>query len=164
MSKSANKIVAVCDKIDDAISAIVDESMELEKTGDVPDILRFYESIRSAYEALDAAKKRLGSTVDIMSKKVIPEAMGNAGVKTITMEDIGYRFTVSQRYFCSMPNKEDGMEWLRKNGAGDLIQPTVNSGTLSSWAKNRLEEEGLDLPENLFNVTLIPTTSMTKAK
>jgi hypothetical protein len=57
--------------------------------------------------------------------------------------------------------KEIGIEWLRSNNAEDLIQETVNSQSLSRFAKD-LIEEGRELPEDIFNVAIIPNTSRTK--
>jgi hypothetical protein len=55
------------------------------------------------------------------------------------------------------------MNWLRDNGAESLIIETVNAQTLASYAKSVMEEEGKDLPHNLFKTNILTYTSITKA-
>lgn len=159
-----DKVVDVCDKIGDTLDEIDTLINQVEAESDLLQLCRNFYHLRRVKDALEALGKKAGSTIDDMAKRAIPDMMESKDVRNITLDDIGYRFTKSARMFCSMPDKEKGMEWLEQNGAGDLIVPTVNAQTLSSWAKERLEVEGLDLPDDLFKVTTIPNTSMTKAK
>lgn len=159
-----DKILDICPKISAHLLALKDLTAELEKAANLPDILTHYKAIYEIVDALDGVKKQAGKMKDDMSKRIIPEVMSAEDVKTITMDGLGRRFTISHRYFCSMPDKPAGFKYLRSNGAGDIIQETVNASTLAAWAKNRLVEEGLDLPEDIFNVNIIPSVSMTKAK
>ena len=48
--------------------------------------------------------------------------------------------------------------------SNSLVTETVNSSTLSAAAKFELEEHGREFPEELFNVALVPTTSVTATK
>lgn len=143
---------------------LAEKTLAKAKTGSLPDILHFFESERDKYDALDGCRKRLNALIENMSREDIPEMMRDAGVRTITLDDIKRRFTVAQRFNASMPDKDIGMAWLRENGAGALIQETVNAQTLSSWAKNRIEEEGLDLPADKFKVSTMAYTSSTAVK
>jgi hypothetical protein len=142
----------------------IDELVKQARRGSLPDALRFWKLISDQYDELDKQRKRVYQAIEDMSRKTIPEMMEEQGIKTITLEDIGYRFTVAQRYSCSMPDKEAGMAWLKANGLGDLIQPTVNAQTLSSAAKKRLEDDGLEMPTDLFNTSWMAYTSATKAR
>jgi hypothetical protein len=58
--------------------------------------------------------------------------------------------------------KEAAFEWLRENGLGELITETVNASTLSAQARKMLED-GTELDADIFNVSVFPTTSITKA-
>jgi hypothetical protein len=150
-----------------ALRAVADELEGLTaqiRRGGLPDALRFWKLTGEEYDQFDKERKRIYEALESLSRKTIPEMMEEQGIKTITLEDIGYRFTVSQRFSCSMPDKEAGMAWLKANGLGDLIQPTVNAQTLSSAAKKRLEDEGLEMPTDLFNTSYMAFTSATKAK
>lgn len=59
--------------------------------------------------------------------------------------------------------KEAGYWWLRCNDLGDIITETVNASTLSAVARKRLDD-GFDMPEEHFNVAILPSTSITKVK
>lgn len=137
---------------------------DVKKASAISDVLRWYYQMKKEYDEFDEQRKRVYEALEDLSRKVIPEMMAEEGVKTITLEDIRIRFTVSQRFTCSMPDKEGGMNWLRENGLGDLIQETVNSGTLSSAAKKRIEEDGLEMPALFFNTSTSAFTSATAVK
>ena len=50
-----------------------------------------------------------------------------------------------------MLDKDKGMAWLRETGNGGLIIPTVNAGTLSSFAKGETLA-GHPLPSDIFKI------------
>ncbi len=145
--------------------AVAPRAQECEQS-DVLQVVRAWHHLRSSYEQLDAHRKQIGETLERMSREVIPTLMEEAGVKTVTLDDVGYRFTVSARLSASIPQdvKADAYDWLRENDYGDLIIETVNSSTLASFAKNLIEEEGKELPPELFKLTTMKYTSATKVK
>lgn len=126
-------------------------------------LIRFFDKFRKAADAFSEAKKAITDIHDKLSRDMIPEAMRAAGVKTVTVVGVG-RVTISHRYSCTMIDKDKGMEWLRTTGHGDLIQETVNSSTLAAFSKNLLQEEGKELPADLFKVGTSPFTSITKGQ
>jgi hypothetical protein len=142
----------------------INERLPAVRAGNLGDALRFYADLKTKYELLDEQRKRIYEQIETVSRKTIPEMMEEQGIKTITLDDIGYRFTVQQRFSVSMPDKDAGMIWLRKNGLENLIQETVNAGTLTAAAKKRVEQDGLDMPPELFNMSYMAITSMTKVK
>jgi hypothetical protein len=147
-----------------AIAGHVEEEIAGIKKMPLQDVLRYWHLLSDAYEALDKERKRVYAAVENLSRGTIPEMMQEQGVRSMTLDDLGYRFTVSQRFSCSMPDKDAGMKWLRENGLGDLIQETVNSGTLSSAMKRLIENEGREPPADYFNTNYMSYTSATKAK
>jgi hypothetical protein len=62
-----------------------------------------------------------------------------------------------------MIDKPLGLDWLRNSGNGSLIQETVNSNTLAAFAKNLNDEEGKELPGEIFKTSIMTVTSITKA-
>jgi hypothetical protein len=62
-----------------------------------------------------------------------------------------------------MLDKQLGMDWLRNTGNESLIQETVNSSTLAAFAKSKTEEEGKELPSDIFKTSVMTYTSITKA-
>lgn len=138
--------------------------------------------VKDQYEKLDAEKKKLGEFLELLKTSKIPDAFEREKIKTFTMED-GTRVTKSERTTCTILEQTAAYEWLRKNGYKDIIKETVNAQTMGSVAKEILSnqpepiydenkeivgytqvEGPSDLPEDLFNVKIQATTSVTKGK
>ncbi len=114
--------------------------------------------------------KDLTRRYDELRKELIPEAMQVAGLVTdagkgkystasgATVSLRGDMFVGIQR-----GQEETAHEWLRKNGHGALIKPTVHSSTLRAFGK---EQTGLGkpLPETLFNVFAFTYAVITKPR
>lgn len=157
------RLVDVCDQIAALSGTIRNEMNDILGGGDHIELIRHFNNTRGALERIKMSREALQQMADDMSYVRIPDAMRIAGVKTITIEDVG-RVTISHRYSCSMIDKEAGFKWLRDTGNGGIIQETVNSSTLGAFAKNVVEEEGKELPDDIFKVSITATTSITKAK
>lgn len=125
--------------------------------------IRHFNELRSINARIKESREALSEIEDRLSTQDLPEQMRAAGVKTVTVEGVG-RVTISHRFSASMLDKDRAIQWLRDNGHESLIQETVNSSTLSAFAKNLLSEEGKELPSELFKTGTMPFTSITKAK
>lgn len=139
------------------------DTEESVKTNDHVNVITHFDHLRLACERIKEAREALKEIEDALSRVNIPEVMSAAGVKTVTIIGVG-RATVSQRFSASIIDKDAGFKWLRDNGYPSLITETVNSSTLAGFAKNMLQEEGKDLPPEIFKVGMIPYTSITKVK
>lgn len=126
-------------------------------------LVTHFDSLRHVNELVKEAREALSEMADLLSTRDIPDLFRDKKVKTLTVEGVG-RCTVSYRYSCSMLNKDAGFQWLRNNGHGGLIQETVNAQTLGSFAKNLIETEGKDMPDDIFKTGQSPYTSITKVK
>lgn len=126
-------------------------------------LVRHFVQVRDVAESVKIVREAMYKIEDALSREKIPEAFRNAKVKTVTVEGIG-RVTISARWGCSMLDPEKGMEWLRNNELGGIIRPTVNAQTLAASAKNLMEEQGKEMPEDLFKTSINSYTSITKAK
>lgn len=132
------------------------------QVGKLEDACRHYFLISEQYEALDEIRKKIGAQLDFMSREVIPEIMSERGVRNITLDDVQRQFSKSVRVSASMANKEAAMKWLVDNEYGDLIQQSVNSSSLSSFAKQYIEETQKDLPD-CFKISTMTVTQMRKS-
>lgn len=121
-----------------------------------------YFGTKELYEDLDKAVKRVYHFNDGLNKFLIPERLRAHNMDGIRVPAIGRSFSIVEKTSASMVDKEKAFEWLRENGQGDLIQETVNAGTLASFCRNMLLEMGIEPPPELFKVTTYSTTSMTK--
>lgn len=132
------------------------------QVGKLEDACRHYFLIGEQYEALDEIRKKIGAQLDFMSREVIPEIMVERGVRNITLDDVQRQFSKSVRVSASMADKPQALDWLRENGYGDLIQSSVNSSSLSSFAKQYIEETQKDLPD-CFKISTMTVTQMRKS-
>lgn len=131
-------------------------------------VIKHFAAVRAAVETIKTARKALEEIEDNLSKNQIPDIVRALKEKTgekppFNIEGVG-RVTVANRYSCSMIDKAAGFDWLRGNGHGGLITETVNSSSLSSFAKEYLEDKGMELPDDIFKVGTQSYTSITKAK
>lgn len=136
--------------------------LERSRTLAVPDLLRQYWAIGEKYEKLDIERKAMNAMLEAISRHTVPEILETEGVKTISLEDIRRRFTVSTRFNCTMLDADAGKAWLRANGHEAIITETVNSSTLSAFAKSQIQEQGNELPAEIFKQSLMRYTSVTK--
>lgn len=145
-------------------STAFNAAMAEAKKGKLTDCLKMWFMSREDYDALDVIRKQLHKALEDVSRITIPEFMAEEGVKSTSLEDIGYRFTVSQKVSASIaPDKKDAAyAWLRETGNAVIITETVNASTLSSFVRKRVQDEGLEVPEDLFKVSTMAFTSATK--
>ncbi|NBS71071.1 hypothetical protein EBT31_19515, partial [bacterium] len=134
----------------------------IESLTQTSQFLTLYDVVRTMHDRLEEAEKTLSRCVQLLSTSVLPRRFQEEGISTITMKELGARFTVSTRMTASMLDKDMAIEWLEENGYGDLVKPTVNSSTLSKFAAEYVLEKGQDLPDDLFKVGSIQITSRTK--
>ena len=145
-----------------AATMIQDDTAAVIATQDHIEVIKHYNSVRIAVELIKEAKKGLEAIEEKLSREEVPTVMRANNIKNIFLEDIG-RVQLNNRYSCSITDKPKGYAWLRANNAESLIQETVNSSTLSSFAKHYMEDEGKELPaEEGFKVSTMTFTSITK--
>ena len=108
-------------------------------------------------EALSETNKRL----DEIRVKLIPDAMVDADIRTITFEGLG-RVQLAMDLYASIKDKEAGYAWLTEHGYDGLIVPYVHPSTMKSAFKKALQQ-GQEFPEELFTVTPFMRASIVKA-
>lgn len=141
------------------------QGLEALRRGQVSEALVHFKQLKDGYDQLDAPRKELNALIENLSRATIPEMFEEQSTKTVTIEDVRvgkYRFTVAQKVSCSMIDKDAGMKWLRDNGHGGIIQETVPAPTLSAFAKDLVQNQGLDLPGDLFKISTMNYTSINK--
>lgn len=157
-------------KMADALAVITQFADNLEKWADdtkenppeLVDLAKAYFTLKNGYEAIDAQRKRIYHVVDMLNKHLIPTQLEKAGLDMIRVPEIERSFSPRLQISASLIDKERGMEWLRKEGKGDLIQETVNSSTLASFVRNMIIDEGIDPPEDIVKVSQYYTTGVAK--
>jgi hypothetical protein len=88
--------------------------------------------------------------------------MEKTGIESAKVKGIG-KISVRPELYASIKKdmKDEAFAWLAANGYGDIVHPGVNSSTLKSSLKECISS-GLELPDNLFNVTPYELAVITK--
>ncbi len=126
------------------------------------DLAKTYWLVSELHDSLKKQLTRLYHVVNAMDKAVLPRLFEHHGVDMVRIPELGRSFSIRQMTTASMLDKEGAMAWLRNNGHGDLIQETVNAGTLASFIRNLQLEQGIDPPEELFKVNSYKTIGSNK--
>ncbi len=149
-------------RINAGIEALTNEFKALAREGSAADMARAFVGVRKLKDLLKENETNFGKLYALLAEVMLPEAIEKSGQTHVPLAE-GWRVGVSQNMRASIPpaKRQEAWQWLRDNGLGDLITETVNAQTLSSAAKVRLEDQGLDMPEDLFNVQMVPNTSVT---
>jgi hypothetical protein len=121
-------------------------------------------NFRYLREAQDDLKKLLSQVtelVDVARQVQLPLMFKEDGITSISVDGIRYTISHTVRASTAAGKRDEAFQWLRDNELGALITETVNASTLSAEARRQMEA-GEALPENLFNVALVPNVSATK--
>lgn len=119
-------------------------------------------STSTIYEELDKAVKKVYHFKDALNKFHIPERLRAYDMDGMRIPEIARSFSIVEKTSASFIDKDAGLDWLRSIEQGDMIQETVNAGTLSAFIRNMILEQGIDPPEDIVKVSTYSTTSMVK--
>lgn len=183
-----HEIVGYLGLIEKAVASTLPEFVSLHPMGQAIDD---FAKLEDEVEALDKATSALKARMAYAREVSFPARMDAEESKTFTAES-GNRMTRTARVFASIatdagqvpdggklegnnahPELEGeypdlvgcplGYVWLRANGLGSLIKPTVNSSSLSGAAKEALEN-GREFPDDLFRIHTKDGVSITRKK
>jgi hypothetical protein len=157
-----DRLTFVCGFLTGLAGAVRADTDAVVNTHDHIAVIKHYDHLRKATKQIKEAREALDQMEERLSREQVPEVMRAHDIRTITVEGVG-RVSLSTRWSCSMLDKMNGMDWLRNNGHGDLIQETVNASTLGAFAKDLTQEHGTELPSDIFKTSTMTFTSITKA-
>lgn len=126
------------------------------------ELIRKMSALRRSLDDAKAEVSGLEAETRFLGEVAIPEKFAEDGVKNMNVDGIG-RINLRADIYASVKagQKDAAYTWLGDIGAGDLIQPSVNSSTMKAFLKNRLKLAE-DIPEDLFNVTPYTLAVITK--
>ena len=113
-------------------------------------------------EEAENALKRINAWYDVLRYEAIPTKMDDEGIENIRIEGIG-RVGLTADMFVSVKDKQGLFHWLEQEGMDDIIQPSVNAGTLKAFVKSRMKDN-LPVPDEFLNINPVTRASITKAK
>lgn len=112
--------------------------------------------------ALEADLSAVNKELDLIRTKKIPELMESMELRNVTIEGIGRVQLAADIYASTREGKKDAaMQWLRDLGYDNMIQETYNSSSLKALLR-RMLAEGVDVPDDIFNVTPFTRASVIK--
>lgn len=119
--------------------------------------------LRIDLELLGEHKTNVQKKYDAVRLNLIPSAMDDDGISNITVEGIG-RISLTSDLYASIINekKDEAYEWLREHKHGDLIQETVNAGSLKATFKRIIKKGKEVIPTEFFKITPFTRASITK--
>lgn len=133
---------------DEYLKQLMDDSAEEEK----PNVTALALEMKALKQQLDDAETALKPAKDryeFIRKKLLPDAMAEAGMRNVKLVEGGTIYvTTKLAASVSVAERESFHNWLRDNGHGSLIQPTVHPSTLTAWAKEQ-KASGGPLPPQL---------------
>lgn len=112
--------------------------------------------LKDRKEEITAELKLVDEELKDIQINKLPEMMSENDVEKFTVEGCGSIHTEVKVY--AYVKKEDEAkfhDWLRSEGHGDLVKAYVFPGTLSSFAREQIEN-GCDIPDFL-KATKVPT-------
>jgi len=126
------------------------------------DLASGFFTIKTKYTEVDKALTEVSSNVERLNKGVLPKALHEADLDMIRVPEIGRSFSIRTNYSATMLDREAAMGWLRDTGNESLIQETVNAGTLASFCRAMILEQGQEPPPELIKVTTYDSMSINK--
>lgn len=116
-------------------------------------------------EAVNDRKKDLQKDYDTLRRTLIPEAMDDDGVRSLTVDGVG-QIQLRSDVFASIAaeHKQEAFDWLTGTGHGGLIKEAVHTGTLKALMKE-LIKTGVELPpESCIKVTPYTQAVLVKSR
>ena len=98
-------------------------------------------------------------------RHTLPKIFEDLGVPEVPLNE-GYVVKVKPQFFCSFKpgEKDNGFDWLRSVGLGDLIKLDVNARTLTSAVQELVETENIEPPAKHFHVHVEEMAKVSKRK
>jgi hypothetical protein len=126
------------------------------------DLAELQKDLNNAVKAVEVAKVALNKLHDYIRKDVIPEKLENAGMKSVTYENIG-RVTITEDAYTQVVSGklDEALQWLSDNGHAALVKNNVHHSSLKALLKEKLKK-GEDIPEDIFKVTPYSYTKINK--
>lgn len=122
-------------------------------------------ALRDQKTETEAVLKEINAQIDETDYR-LSELMAESETQNFTRSGIMFCLTTKTRASAVAGSKEDLYAALRQQGYGDLVYETVNANSLSSFVKERIEENEDTLPDwltGLVNVFEKTTVGVRKA-
>jgi hypothetical protein len=151
----------VARNLDNLLERAQRDTTQVVETGNIHEVVTYFSELRATVDGLKGQMASVQKHLDALSQELIPTLFNNQNTKTINVINVG-KVTVNDRWSCSILKPDSAFDFVRKDGNGALIKPTIHPMTMGAYAKEK-HEAGKPLPQDLFKVSSTPYTSITKA-
>lgn len=127
---------------------------------DIIQMAKRMKMLQAARDDQDAALTETNKMLDELRLKMIPEAMAEMDIRTLTIDGVG-RVQLAMDLYATMKDKEAGYAWLEENGYEGLIKPYVQPSTFKAAVKEALKN-GQEFPDDLFSINPFTRASIVK--
>jgi hypothetical protein len=123
--------------------------------------------LRERKSDTEAVLKEINEKIDDTEYR-LSEIMAETETQNFTRSGMMFYLTTKTRASAAAGLKEELYAALRAQGFGDLVYETVNANSLSSFVKERIEDNGDALPDwlggliNVFNKTTVGVKKASK--
>lgn len=164
--ETLTRLNKACAELKDVVAQVREDHDRVVASGDHLEIIRHFNDVRIATELTKTSREDLKALEDKLSYEIIPDTLRTVGIKSVRVDGVG-NVGVSYRFACSIIDHETqgkipAFNWLRSHNHGDLIKETIAAPTLSAFAKNMIEDQGRELPGDLFKTSSHAYTSIRK--
>lgn len=108
---------------------------------------------------LDAVKSHMGKMYDRLRFAVTPKLLDDSGMSSARVDGVG-TIIVEDDIRLKVLDREAEFNWLMDIGSGDIIQETVNAGTLKALVRRKIKA-GEVVPTDVFEVVPFSRTKIT---
>lgn len=119
-------------------------------------------TLKEAYKEIDASRKKIYHLLDEYDKAVLPALFEKENEDLKRIPSLGRSFYPTPKFSAKIVDRDAAFEWLRSNELGDLIQETINAGTLSTAIKTMLDEKGEEPPTEIIQINTYNTIGSSK--
>src|SRR5262245_37014465 len=118
----------LCATLTELTTQVRNETNVAVATGDHVQVIKHYSCVRDITALIKESREALQGIEEKLSREQVPDVMRAHNIRSTTIEGVG-RVSLGTRWSASIPEKEEGYKWLRENGHGGIIIPTVNAQT-----------------------------------
>lgn len=155
------RVIETLNKISDAAEALREEARDNKSVSPAALGYTLFQ-LKETYEEADKQLKRVYHVKDAIDKNILPERMRDNNIDGFKVPEIARSFSIIDKTSASFVDKEAGIAWLNSIGQGDMVQQTVNAGTLAAFCRSLLLERGMEPPEDVIKVSTYSVTGMVK--
>jgi hypothetical protein len=149
--------------LETARASLFAEAESAISVNEAPDLVRFYADMREELESMASTISELNKLDKDLSYTRVPACFDAHGIQNIRIPGYGL-VGLNRRWSCSILDKPKGYKYLRDNGQGGMIIETVNALSLGAWAREEVEDKGIEPPDDVFKTSVARYVSLTRSK